>query len=151
MQWTYRQLVLIISITYERNGVLRRQGSQVRILSGAPENEKAPLWGFCRFPPADGSNLRFDQLRQQLTTERRSREARRVKIALRRSESILSGAPFSSFEGAQVTVCWLVAGGARGRHCSIADESDDTQCAAALVILERIAFEDFLNHHRSKG
>ena len=38
----------------------------------------------------------FDQLRQQLATERRSRGAAepfRVKIALRRSESILSGAP----------------------------------------------------------
>ena len=32
----------------------------------------------------------------------------------RRPESILSGAPFSRFYGAYVTVCWLVAGGPRG-------------------------------------
>lgn len=28
MQWTYRQLVSIISVTYKRNGVLRRRGSE---------------------------------------------------------------------------------------------------------------------------
>ena len=30
LQWTYRQLVPINSVTYNRNGELRRQGSQVR-------------------------------------------------------------------------------------------------------------------------
>ena len=123
------QIVSVNSVTYHGVDVLRRQGSQVRILSGAPEKQRGPSTrGLLFFQlSATDSNLRFDPRPTKLADRRTNEESAPFRVRAAGPNQSCRARQFFQL----LTVSAAASGGPRKR------------CASAIIPAKAIALRGF--------